>query len=80
MFAVINDLVRLKVAPLPPLLRRSAALAHTCRWWRILAMGAESAAIDCIFGRDPQVWVPHRPPLATVLAEADIAPEPSRVV
>ena len=44
-------------------------------------MGAQSAAIDCIFGRDPQVWVPHRPPpLATVLAEADIAPEPSRVV
>ena len=44
-------------------------------------MGAHSAAIDCILGRDPQVWVPHRlPPLATVLADADIAPEPSRVV
>ena len=80
-FAVINDLVRLKVAPLHPLLRRSAALAYTRRWWSILAMGAQSAAIDCIFGRDPEVWVPHRPPpLATVLAEADIAPEPSRVV
>ena len=80
-FEVINDLVRLKVAPLHPLLRRSAALAYTRRWWSILAMGAQSAAIDCIFGRDPQVWVPHRPPpLATVLAEADIAPEPSRVV
>ena len=80
-FAVINDLVRLKVAPLHPLLRRSAALAYTRRWWSILAMGAQSAAIDCIFGRDPQVWVSHRPPpLATVLAEADIAPEPSRVV
>ena len=38
-------------------------------------------AIDCILGRDPQGWVPHRPPpLAPVLAEADIAPEPSRVV
>ena len=81
MFAVIDDLVRLKVAPLHPLLRRSAALAYTRRWWSILAMGAQSAAIDCIFGRDPEVCVPHRPPpLATVLAEADIAPEPSRVV
>ena len=70
-----------KVEPIHPLLRRSAALAYTRRWWSILAMGAQSAAIDCIFGRDPQVWVPHRPPpLATVLAEADIAPEPSRVV
>ena len=54
MFAVINDLVRLKVAPIHPLLRRAAALAYTRRWWSILAMGAQSAAIDCIFGRDPQ--------------------------
>ena len=75
-----NDLVRLKVAPLHPLLRRSATLAYTRRWWSILAMGAQSAAIDCILGRDPQVWVPHgEPPLATVLADADIAPEPSRI-
>ena len=52
----------------------------TRRWWSILAMGAQSAAIDCILGRDPQVWVPHQPPpLASVLAEADIAPEPSRL-
>ena len=36
-FEVINDLVRLKVAPLHPLLRRSAALAYTRRWWSILA-------------------------------------------
>ena len=80
MFAVINDLVRVKVAPLHPLLRRSAALAYTRRWWGILAMGAQSAAIDCILGRDSQVWVPHQPPpLASVLAEADIAPEPSRL-
>ena len=79
-FTVVNDLVRLKVAPLHPLLRRSAALAYTRRWWSILAMGAQSAAIDCILGRDPQVWVPHgEPPLATVLADADIAPEPSRI-
>ena len=53
--AVINDLVRLKVAPSHPLLRRSAALAYTRRWWSILAMGTQSAAIDCIFGRGPQV-------------------------
>ena len=79
-FTVVRDLVRLKVAPLHPLLRRSAALAYTRRWWSILAMGAQSAAIDCILGKDPQVWVPHgAPSLASVLAEADIAPEPSRL-
>ena len=79
-FTVVSDLVRLKVAPLHSLLRRSAALAYTRHWWGILAMGVQSAAIDCILGRDPQVWVPHQPPpLASVLAEADIAPEPSRL-
>ena len=31
-FVVVRDLVRLKVAPLHPLLRRSAALACTRRW------------------------------------------------
>ena len=80
-FEVVKDLVKLKVAPLHPLLRRSAALAYTRRWWSILAMGAQTAAIDCILGKDPQVWVPQgAPPLASVLAWADIAPEPSRVV
>ena len=70
-FEVMLDLVRLKVAPLHPLLRRSAALAYTRRWWSYLAVGAQSAAIDCILGRDPQVWVPHgEPPLAAVLADA----------
>ena len=79
-FAVVQDLVRLKVAPLHPLLRRSAALAFSRRWWSILAMGSQSAAIDCILGRDPQVWIPHgSPPLASVLACADVAPEPSRM-
>ena len=59
---------------------RPAALAYTRRWWSILAMGAQSAAIDCVFGRDLQVWLPHAaPPLASVLAWADIAPEPSRM-
>ena len=47
---VVTDLVQLKVAPLHPLLRRSAALAYTRKWWAILAMGAQSAAIDCILG------------------------------
>ena len=76
----MNELVRLKVAPLHPLLRRSAALAYTRKWWSILAMGAQSAAIDCILGRDPQVWIPQgSEPLASVLAHADIAPEPSRL-
>ena len=80
-FEVVKDLVKLKVAPLHPLLRCSAALAYTRRWWSILAMGAQTAAIDCIFGKDPHVWVPQSaPPLASVLAWADIAPEPSRVV
>ena len=64
-----------------PLLRRSAALAYTRRWWSILAMGAQSAAIDCILGQDPQVWAPQgSPPLGQILADADIGPEPSRVV
>ena len=80
-FAVVEDLVKLKVVPLHPLLRRSAALAYTRRWWSMLAMGAQSAAIDCVFGQDPQACVPdNEPPLASVLAWADIAPEPSRVV
>ena len=80
-FTVVSDLVRLKVAPLHSLLRRSAALAYTRRWWSILAMGAQSAAIDCILGQDPQVWAPQgSPPLGQILADADIGPEPSRVV
>ena len=79
-FTVVADLVKLKVAPLHPLLRRSAALAYTRRWWAILAMGAQSAAVDCILDRAPQVWVPEEvPPLASVLAWADVAPEPSRI-
>ena len=43
-------------------------------------MGTQSAAIDCILGQDPQVWVPRgAPPLAVDLAWADVAPEPSRL-
>jgi len=79
-FEVVSDLVRLKVAPLHPMLRRSAALAYTRKWWAVLATGAQSAAIDCILGQDPQVWVPRgAPPLAVDLAWADVAPEPSRL-
>ena len=55
MFAVVRDLVRLKVAPIHPLLRRSAALAYTRKWWSILAMGAQTAAVDCILGQGQQV-------------------------
>ena len=77
---VVRDLVRLKVAPLHPLLRRSAALAYSRRWWSILAMGSQSAAIDCILGQGSQVWIPRgEPPLGLVLADADVAPEPSRI-
>ena len=80
MFAVVRDLVRLKVAPIHPLLRRSAALAFTRKWWSILAMGAQTAAVDCSLGQGQQVWVPQAPPpLALDLAWADVAPEPSRV-
>ena len=80
-FTVVRDLVRMKVAHLHPLLKRSTALAYTQRWWSILAMQAQSAAIDCILGQGSQVVVPRAsPPLAEVFGWADIAPEPSRVV
>ena len=79
-FKVVEDLVKLKVAPVHSLLRRSAALAYTRKWWAILAMGTQSAAVDCILDRAPQVWAPEEvPPLASVLAWADVAPEPSRI-
>ena len=77
---MVDDLVRLKVAPLHSLLRRSAALAYTRRWWAILAMGAQSAAVDCVLGRDPQVWTSQEEPsLSSVFVWADVAPEPSRM-
>ena len=79
-FTVVADFVKLKVAPAHSLLRRSAALAYTRKWWAILAMGTQSAAVDCILDRAPQVWAPEEvPPLASILAWADVAPEPSRV-
>ena len=44
-------------------------------------MGAQTAAIDCILGRGPRPCIQEdEPPLASVLAWADIAPEPSRIV
>ena len=52
----------------------------TRKWWAILAMGTQSAAVDCILDREPQVWAPEEvPPLASILAWAEVAPEPSRV-
>ena len=39
-FRLVRDMVRLKVAPIHPVLRRSAALAYTRRWWHILSIGA----------------------------------------
>ena len=79
-FHLVRDLVALKVAPLHPLLRRSCALAYTRRWWSILAMGAQTAAVDCILNQDSPIPVPKgAPPLADIFHWADIAPEPSRI-
>ena len=79
-YRVVKDLVDLKTAPLHPLLRRSAALAYTKRWWGILSMGAQTAAIDCILGQDSPVTLHGQdPPLATVFQWADLGPEPSRL-
>ena len=80
-FKVVDNLVKLKVAPLHKLLRRSLALAYTRRWWSMLAMGAQTAAVDGVLGQGSPVLTPQgEPPLASVLAWADVAPEPSRVV
>ena len=79
-FRLVRDLVALKVAPLHPLLRRSCALAYTRRWWSILAMGAQTAAVDCILNQDSPIPVPDgAPPLADIFHWADIPPEPSRI-
>ena len=79
-FRLVKDLVDIKTAPLHPLLRRAAALAYTRRWWSILSIGAQTAAIDCILGQDSPVTLPGQdPPLASVFHWADVPPEPSRV-
>ena len=79
-FRLVRDLVALKVALIHPLLRRSCALAYTRRWWSILAMGAQTAAVDCILNQDSPIPVPDgAPPLADIFHWADIAPEPSRI-
>ena len=54
-FRLVRDLVRLKVAPIHSLLRRSAALAYTRRWWHILSIGAQTVAADCILGHDSRL-------------------------
>ena len=77
---MVKDLVDIKTAPLHSLLRRSAALAYTKRWWGILSVGAQTAAIDCILGQDSPVTLQGQdPPLATLLLWADLGPEPSRL-
>ena len=79
-FRLVRDMVRLKVAPIHPLLRRSAALAYKRRWWGILSIGAQTVAADCILGQDSPIPTPDTlVPLASVLPLADIAPEPSRM-
>ncbi len=79
-FRLVRDLVRLKVAPIHPLLRRSAALGYTRRWWHILSLGAQTVAADCILGHDSPIPTPEAVmPLATVLSLAEITPESSRL-
>ena len=79
-FRLVRDLVRLKVAPIHPLLRRSAALGYTRRWWHILSLGAQTVAADCILGHDSPIPAPETVmPLATVLSLAEITPESSRL-
>ena len=79
-FRLVRDMVRLKVAPIHPLLRRSAALAYTRYWWSILSIGAQTVAADCILGRDSPIPTPESAlPVASVLALAEIAPEQSRM-
>ena len=79
-FRLVRDLVRLKVAPIHPLLRRSAALGYTRRWWHILSLGAQTVAADCILGHDSPIPAPETVmPLAIVLSLAEITPESSRL-
>ena len=79
-FRLVRDLVRLKVAPIHPLLRRSAALAYMRRWWHLLSIGAQTVATDCILGHNSLTPTPDTDlPLATVLTLAEIAPESSRM-
>ena len=79
-FRLVRDMVRLKVAPIHPLLRRSAALAYTRRWWHVLSIGAQTVAADCILGQDSPIPTSDTDlPLATVLTLAKIAPESSRI-
>ena len=54
MFEVVKDLVKLKVAPLHPLLRRSAALAYTRRWWSLLSVALHNSISESL---DPELDV-----------------------
>ena len=80
-YRVVKDLVYIKTAPLNSPLRRSAALAYMKRWWSILSVGAQTAAIDCIIGQDSSVTLLGQdPPPATVFQWADLEPDPSRII
>ena len=77
---LVKDLVKLKTVGVHPLLRRAAALAYTRRWWSLLSVGVQTAAVDCILGRDSPPGVHGTvPSLANVLTMADVPPEPSRM-
>ena len=79
-YRAVKDSMDLKTAPLHLLLRRSAALAYTKRWWGILSVGAQTAAIDWILGQDSPVTLQGQDPsLATVFQWADLAPALSRL-
>ena len=72
---MVRDLVLLKVSPIHPLLRRSAALAYMPRWWHILSIGAQTVAADCILGQESPISTAATVlPLASVFALAEIAP------
>ena len=79
-FRLISDLVRSKVAPIHPLLRRRAALAYKRRFWSILSIGAQTVAADIILRRDtPQPTQDVAVPIASVLSLLDAGAEPSRM-
>ena len=79
-FRLIRDLIRVKVAPTHPLLRRRAALAYKRRFWSILSIGAQTVAADVILRRDsPVPTTDVAMPIATVLSLLDVGPEPSRM-
>jgi len=78
---VINGLVQWKTARVHPLLRRSAALAYTKRWYSIISLATQSAHITTIRNLpvNPALPTVEEPLLADVLILADVPPTPSRI-